>query len=169
MSSSRLSIELFNFLLRGHPLIHLLRTYLLNTCHVQNPGLGAQGRNSRIRSLALGAHPLGAYSLQRKEEEKSSEVLAGGGWKMVKMPGPLSFGYLHWVQFSARGLWTSESITSILLQKKRKRGAGFVFILLHQFLHLQFLAVQGNTRGQARLDTGARGWPPGPGLRVPEP
>ena len=74
MSSSRLSIELFNFLLRVHLLIHLLRTYLLNTCHVPNTGLDAQGRNSRIRSLVLGAYPLGAYSLQRKEEEKSNEV-----------------------------------------------------------------------------------------------
>ena len=58
-------------------LIRLLRTYLLNTCHVPNTGLDAQGRNSSIRSLALGAYPLGAYSLQWKEEERSNEIPQG--------------------------------------------------------------------------------------------
>lgn len=97
MSSSRLSIELFNFLLLVHPLIHLLRTYLLNTCHVPNTGLDAQGRNSRIRSLALGAYPLGAYSLQRKEEEKSNEV--PWGWKMINLPGLSPLGSIFSTKF----------------------------------------------------------------------
>ena len=62
---------------------------VLNTCHVPNTGLDAQGRNSRIRSLVLGAYPLGAYSLQRKEEEKSNEV----PWRVEddKLAWPLFF------------------------------------------------------------------------------
>lgn len=69
MSSSRLSIELFNFLLLVHSIIHLLSTHLVNTYWVPNTGLGAEDRKSRIRWLALGA-----YGLMRKEEGKSNDV-----------------------------------------------------------------------------------------------
>ena len=72
MSSSRLSTELFNFLLLVHSVIHLLSTHLVNTYYVPNTGLGTEDRNSGIRWLALGA-----YSLMRKEEGKSNDVPHG--------------------------------------------------------------------------------------------